>query len=166
MAKDPDDMTDNEIRARIRKLAFRDDENLLQAFTEKLRSGLPPGTGVALRGSVVTDEKYKDSRPFDADGPGTSDLDVTLIGNQVMEYWDKQAFYIPILHTKPLGDKDPACAPGLDPLRRGLQDLVHRPVNFQATANIVLYARDILFDQPYYVLIEPNEKSDSKTADV
>jgi hypothetical protein len=166
MPKDPDDMTSSEIRARIRKLAFADNENLLQTFTHTLQSKLPPGTGVALRGSVVTDEKYKDSRPFDADGPGTSDLDVTLIGDQVMDCWDKDSFYIPKLHTKPLGDQDPGCAPNLDPLRRELQELVHRPVNFQATANIILFARDVLFDQPYYVLIEPNEKSDSKTADV
>jgi hypothetical protein len=166
MPKHPSEMTDDEIRARIRKLAFSNDENLLQAFTEKLRSGLPPGTGIALRGSVVTDERYEDSRPFDADGSGTSDLDVTLIGDQVMECWDEEAFYIPKLHTKPLGDKDPDCARALDPLRRELQALVHRPVNFQATANIVLYARDVLFDQPYYVLIEPDKKSDSETADV
>jgi len=166
MPKDPGDMTDSEIRARIRRLAFADDEKILQEFTEILRSGLPPGTGVALRGSVVTDEKYEDSRPFDADGPRTSDLDVTLIGDQVMEFWEKEAFYIPKLHTKPLGDKDPECAPNLDPLRRTLQALVNRPVNFQATANIILYARDVLFNQPYYVLIEPNEKSDSETADV
>jgi hypothetical protein len=166
MPKDPDDMTDSEIHGRIRKLAFSNDERLLQTFTEILRSGLPPGTGVALRGSVVTDERYEDSRPFDADGPGTSDLDVTLIGNEVMDCWEKDAFYIPGLHTKPLGDKDPGCAPRLDSLRRELQALVHRPVNFQATANIILYARDVLFDQPYYMLIEPEEKSDSKTADV
>ena len=157
MAKHPNEMTDHEVRSRILRLAFRNDEKLLKGFTEKLRAGVPSGTGIALRGSVVTNEKYKDSRPFDADGEGTSDLDVTLIGNQVMEYWDKDGFYIPKLHTKPLGDLDPAIAPALNPLRMQLQEMVKRPVNFQATANIILYARDVLFDQPYYVLIEADQ---------
>ena len=157
MAKDPDEMKDDEIRSRILKLAFHNDEKMLIAFAEKLRAGLPTGTGIALRGSVVTNEKYKDSRPFDADGEGTSDLDVTLIGSQVMECWDKDGFYIPKLHTKPLGDLDPAIAPALNPLRMQLQEMVKRPVNFQATANIILYARDVLFDQPYYVLIEADQ---------
>ena len=60
MAKDPDDMVDEEIRARILKLAFHGDEKLLKAFCEKLRTDLPPGTAVALRGSVVTDERHED----------------------------------------------------------------------------------------------------------
>ena len=159
MPKDPDEMNDHEIRSRILKLAFQDDEKLLQAFVEKLRTGTPSGTGIALRGSVVTNEKYKDSRPFDADGEGTSDLDVTLIGDRVMEYWNKDGFYIPKLHTKPLGDKDPTIAPSLNPLRMQLQEMVKRPVNFQATANIILFARDVLFDQPYFVLVEAEQAS-------
>jgi len=159
MAKDVNEMTDKEVRGRICRLAFRNDEKLLDQFTKKLMSGLPPGTGVALRGSVVTNERYEDSRPFDADGPGTSDLDVTLIGGKVMESWDKDEFYIPRMHTKPVGDTAPHIAPSLDPLRRELQQLVKRPVNFQATANIILYARDVLFGQPYYLLIEPQENS-------
>lgn len=154
MAKDPDQMTDGEVRARILRLAFENSEELLERFCETLRAGLPPGTGVALRGSVITDERYKDSRPFDADGKGTSDLDVTLIGSEVMENWNKDAFYIPKLHTKPLGDEDPSAAPALNPLRAELQQMVKRPVNFQATANIVLFTRDVLFNQPYFTLIE------------
>jgi hypothetical protein len=157
MTKDPIQMTDREVRARIIRLAFKDDEQLLEAFCEKLRAGLPPGTGVALRGSVITDERYKDSQPFDADGKGTSDLDVTLIGTGVMEHWSKDAFYIPKLHTKPLGDKDPDAAPALNSLRKELQQMVGRPVNFQATANIVLFTRDVLFNQPYYTLIEADK---------
>ena len=151
-------MTEKEVRARILRLAFENDEELLKAFSDKLRAGLPPGTGVALRGSVITDERYKDSRPFDADGKGTSDLDVTLIGTEVMEHWNKDSFYIPMLHTKPLGDEDPAIAPALNPLRAELQKMVKRPVNFQATANIVLFARDVLFNQPYFTLIESRDK--------
>lgn len=157
MARDPDQMNDSEIRARILRLAFENDEGLFDRFCQTLRDGLPPGTGVALRGSVVTDERYEDSRPFDADGKGTSDLDVTLIGTAVMELWENGCFYIPKLHTKPLGDKDPDAAPALNPLRIELQQMVQRPVNFQATANFVLFVRDVLFDQPYYTLIESSE---------
>ena len=159
MSKETDQMTDKEIRTRIVRLAFFNDEKLFESFCDNLRSGLPGGTGVALRGSVVTDERYKDSRPFDADGFGTSDLDVTLIGTGIMNVWDSNAFYIPLLHTKPLGDDDPSVAPSLNPLRLELQQMVRRPVNFQATANFVLFIRDVLFDQPYYTLIEPSENT-------
>ena len=44
------------------------------SFCKRLKADLPAGTGVALRGSVVTNKKWEDGRPFDADGEGTSDL--------------------------------------------------------------------------------------------
>jgi hypothetical protein len=122
-----------------------------------MRAELPRGTGVALRGSVITNERWEDGEPFDADGKGSSDLDVTLIGDKVMECWNEEAFYIPALHTKPLGDKDPDIAPALNPLREALQELAGRPVNFQATSNMILFARDVLFNQPYFTLIEAEE---------
>lgn len=159
MAKDVEDMSDDEIRERIIRLGFDGDRRRLDKFCEKLQTDLPKGTGVVLRGSVITAERWKDEAPFDADGPGTSDLDVTLVGSQVKEYWDKEAFYIPALHTKPLGDKDPDIAPLLNPLRTALQQMVGRPVNFQATSNMILFARDVLFDQPYFTLIEPEEEA-------
>jgi hypothetical protein len=159
MAKDVKKMSDDEIRERIIRLGFDGDSQRLDKFCEKLQTDLPRGTGVVLRGSVVTAERWKDEAPFDADGPGTSDLDVTLVGSQVMEYWDKESFYIPALHTKPLGDKDPHIAPGLNPLRTALQQMVGRPVNFQATSNMILFARDVLFDQPYFTLIEAEEEA-------
>ena len=45
-------------------------------------------------------------------------------------------------------------APALNPLREELQKLAERPVNFQATANFILYSRDVLFDEPFYTVIE------------
>jgi hypothetical protein len=159
MAKDTDEMTDQEIRNRIVRLGFKGNEGLLQSFITKLKEGLPAGTGVALRGSVVTNERYEDKREFDADGPGTSDLDVTLIGDEVLKKWNDDAYYIPKLHTKPLCDKDPNIAPDLRPLREELQKMMGRPVNFQATANIILFGRDVLLDQPYFTLIEPGKNS-------
>jgi hypothetical protein len=160
MTKDVKEMTEEEIRERIIALGFGGDVRRLEEFCEKLRAGLPKGTGVALRGSVVTAERWQDGAPFDADGHGTSDLDVTLVGSKVMEYWDEESYYIPALHTKPLGDKDPDIAPGLNPLRCTLQQMVGRPVNFQATSNLILFARDVLFGQPYFTLIEAEEEAE------
>jgi hypothetical protein len=154
MPKDINDMTEREIRERVLLLGFGGDEKLFMAFRKRLEADLPAGTGVALRGSVVTNKRYEDGRPFDADGKGTSDLDVTLVGREVMEYWDPDAFYIPGLHTKPLCDDDPEIATKLNPLRQTLQKLVGRPVNFQATANLILFGRDVLFGEPYFIVTE------------
>jgi hypothetical protein len=159
LSKDAKEMSDKEIRKRIVHLGFGGDEQLLQAFCERLKAQLPEGTAVALRGSAVTNERYEDGGPFDEKGEGTSDLDVTLIGSEVMNYWVKEAFYIPILHTKPLNDKDPDIAPALNPLRQELQQMVKRPVAFQATANFILFIRDVIFNEPYVMLIEAEEKS-------
>lgn len=147
-------MDDEQVEQRIVRLAFDGDALRYREFLAKLKAGLPEGTGVALRGSVVTNKRWKDNRPFDADGRGTSDLDVTLVGAKVMEFWNEDAFYIPLLHTKPLCDEDPGIAQALNPLREELQKLAGRPVNFQATSNLILYARDVLFDEPYRTVIE------------
>jgi hypothetical protein len=147
-------MSDAQVEERIVRLAFDGDALRYREFCAKLKAGLPEGTGFALRGSVVTNKRWEDGEPFDADGRGTSDLDVTLVGDKVMEYWNEDAFYIPLLHTKPLCDEDSETAPALNSLREELQKLAQRPVNFQATANLVLYARDVLFDEPYYTVIE------------
>ena len=157
MPKDAHEMSENEIRARVLTLAFGGDERLFIAFYRKLQQGLPPGTGIVLRGSVVTNLRHEDRTPFDSHGKNTSDLDVTLVGTKVMELWNPDAYYIPGLHTKPLCDKDPNIAPSLNPLRESLQQLVERPVNFQATSSLVLYSREILFGEPYYVVVHPEE---------
>ncbi|HSS19204.1 MAG TPA: hypothetical protein VLL54_03960 [Pyrinomonadaceae bacterium] len=156
---DANDLTDKQLEERIVRLAFDGDALRYREFLAKLKAGLPEGTGVALRGSVVTNKRWKDGEPFDADGRGSSDLDVTLVGNKVMEFWNSAAFYIPTLHTKPLCDEDSGIAPALNPLREELAKLVGRPVNFQATANAILFARDVLFDEPYRMVIEPQETS-------
>jgi hypothetical protein len=154
---DAHEMSEHEVRQRIVSLGFAGDEKLFIAFYRKLQQGLPEGTGIVLRGSVVTNKRHEDGRPFDAEGKGTSDLDVTLVGKKVMQAWDSDAFYIPALHTKPLCDKDPNIATSLNPLRTALQDLVGRPVNFQATANLILYTRDVLFSEAYYVVVPPGD---------
>lgn len=157
MPKDAHEMSENELRARIVTLAFGGDERLFIAFYRKLQHGLPEGTGIVLRGSVVTNERHEDDAPFDSKGKGTSDLDVTLVGTKVMKLWNSDAYYLPGLHTKPLCDADPNIAPSLNSLRESLQQLVGRPVNFQATSSLVLYSRDIILGEPYYVVIHPEE---------
>jgi hypothetical protein len=159
MPKDPYEMNENEVRSRIVTLAFDGDERLFIAFYRKLQQGLPDGTGIVLRGSVVTNQRHEDSTPFDSQGKGTSDIDVTLVGSKVMEAWNSDAYYIPGLHTKPLCDKDPDIAPTLNPLRESLQKLVGRPVNMQATSSLVLYGRDVLFGEPYYVVVPSGEEA-------
>ncbi len=159
MPKDAHEMSENEIRTRILTLAFGGDERLFIAFYRKLQQGLPEGTGIVLRGSVITNKRHEDGAPFDSQGNGTSDLDVTVVGNKVMQAWNSDAYYIPGLHTKPLCDKDPDIAPSLNPLRESLQELVGRPVNVQATSSLVLYGRDVLFGEPYYVVVAPGEEA-------
>lgn len=157
MPKDAYEMDENEIRARIVTLGFGGDERLFIGFYRKLQQGLPEGTGIVLRGSVITNKRHEDGTPFDSQGTGTSDLDVTLVGSKVMEAWSSDAYYIPGLHTKPLCDKDPDIAPSLNPLRESLQKMVGRPVNFQATSSLVLYGRDVLFGEAYYVVVPSGE---------
>ena len=159
MPKDAHEMDANEMHSRVVTLGFDGDERLFIAFYRKLQQGLPEGTGIVLRGSVVTNKRYEDGAPFDANGKYTSDLDVTLVGKTVMSAWVADGYYIPSLHTKPLCDRDPDIAPSLNALRESLQQLVKRPVNFQATSSLILYGRDVLFGEPYYVVVQPGENA-------
>jgi len=159
MPRDAYEMSEAELRSRVITLAFDGDERLFIAFYRKLQQGLPSGTGIILRGSVVTNKRHEDGAPFDSKGRGTSDLDVTLVGRKVMEAWNATAYYIPGLHTRPLSDTAPDVAPSLNPLRESLQQLVQRPVNFQATSSLVLYTRDVLLGEPYYVAVPPGDEA-------
>jgi hypothetical protein len=95
MTKDAYEMDESEIRSRIVTLAFGGDERNFIGFYRKLQQGLPEGTGIVLRGSVITNKRHEDDTPFDSQGKGTSDLDVTLVGSKVMEAWSSDAYYIP-----------------------------------------------------------------------
>ena len=147
-------LTDDELRERIIKLGFSGDPERYDQFVSAFREALPEDVTVVLRGSAVIGVRWEDGAPFDADGPGTSDLDVTLVGGDMQKLWDEGAFYIPKLHTAPLNDDTPHTCPSLVPLRRALCKISGRAVNIQATSSIVQYARDVLFDQPYFTLIE------------
>lgn len=53
-----------------------------------------------------------------------------------------------------MGEDDPDIAPGLLPLREKLMAIVKRPVNIQASREIVLQFRGDLLDQPYLTLLK------------
>src|ERR1041384_1442626 len=133
------EISEEEMCDRCVQLVFGGDKQSFQEFCDVLRAELPPGTGAVIRGSAVTGVRWDDGAPFDADGPGTSDLDLTLIGEAVISLYILDGFYIPLIHSKPLSDKDPDIAPDLIPLREKLQRMVNRPVNIQATRAFVMY---------------------------
>ena len=149
------ELTSDQKRDNVIRLAFAGDENKFREFVDIVRDAIPPGTGVVLRGSAVTGERWKDSAPFDADGPGTSDLDLTLVGgDEVIKFFKVTGFWVPGIHSRPLSDEDPDIAPDLVPLRQRLMAMVRRPVNIQASRDMVLYFRGEIVGQPYLMLIE------------
>ena len=151
-------LTEQDKRANVVRLAFQGDEDRLKEFVEIIRSAIPPDTGVVLRGSAVTGRRWKDGALFDCEGPGTSDLDLTLVGDEVIGFYKVTGFFLPGIHSRPISKDDPDIAPALVPLRERLMDMVRRPVNIQATRDFVMYVRGELLGQPYLVLIEkPHE---------
>jgi hypothetical protein len=107
-----------------------------------------------LRGSAVTGTRWKDGAPFDADGPGTSDLDLTLVGDDAVALFKPTGFFVPGVHSRPISDEDPDIAPSLIPLREALMVMTGRPVNIQASRDVVIQFRGGLLDQPYLTLID------------
>jgi hypothetical protein len=144
-------LTEAKMRERVVRLAFGGDERRLDQFCEEIRHALPPDTAAVLRGSAVTGKRHDDGAPFDADGPGTSDLDLTLVGGEVVGLYT--AFWIPGINSRPLSDKDPDICPALVPLRRRLMGMVGRPVNIQGTRDWIMFVREHLMGQPYLTLV-------------
>jgi hypothetical protein len=147
-------MSDDQMRERLIQLAFGGQPQRFQEFCNVLREELPKNSGAVLRGSAVTGVRWNDGAPFDTEGPGTSDLDLLLIGDEVIGLYTSDGFYIPMIHSKPLCDKDPEIAPGLIPLREKLQAMVNRPVNIQATRDFVRFVREELLGEPHLHLFE------------
>jgi len=73
---------------------------------------------------------------------------------EALVFFKPSGYFVPGVHTRPLSDDDPDIAPDLVPLRRGLMELVKRPVNIQASREIVIQFRGDLLDQPYLILFE------------
>lgn len=147
-------LTDAVKRKNVIRFAFDDDPERFEEFIDVLRAGIPEGTAVVLRGSALTGQRWKDGSPFDAGGPGTSDLDLTLVGEQAIELFTIDGFFVPGIHSRPLSERDPDIAPSLVPLRKDLMALAGRPVNIQASRDIVIAFRGDLLGQPYLTLIE------------
>ena len=151
-AREPEDLTAEEMRANVVRLAFGGDVTEFDRFREIVRQAVPEANAGVLRGSAITGFRWKDGSAFDADGPGTSDLDLTLVGSEVLRYYSIDGYWIPGIHSRPLSEKDPDIAPELVPLRRRLMEMEKRPVNIQGTRDWVQFLRGDVFGQPYLTL--------------
>jgi hypothetical protein len=152
-ASGEDDAGDQDtIRERVIRLAFGDDRDRYDEFVRAIDEATPAGVEVILRGSAVTGHKWHSEEPFDADGPGTSDLDVTFVGGDMVTLF--RDFHIPGVHSAPLSEAHPFASPALGPLRKRLCAMCGRPVNLQATTSLVQFLRDVVMDQPYLVLLQ------------
>src|SRR3954469_6977311 len=151
------ELTQAEKRDNVIRLAFDGDPAKLDRFVQLIKEAIPENTGVVLRGSAVTGYRWKDKAPFDADGPGTSDLDLTLVGHRILEYYKVTGFFVPGVHSRPISKEDPDIAPDLIPLRERLMEMVKRPVNIQGTRDFVMYLRGELIGQPYLTLVEKDD---------
>ena len=145
-----------EIRERVIRLVFGGDSRRYEEFVQVLREAATPGVEVILRGSSVTGHKFGSEEPFDADGPGTSDMDVTFVGGDMVMLF--REFHIPAIHSVPLSEEHPFASPTLAPVRKRLCEMVGRPVNLQATTSLVQGVRDAAMDQPYLVLLKKPEE--------
>jgi hypothetical protein len=140
------------MRGNVIRLAFGNDGARFDEFCRIVREAVPEADAGVLRGSAITGFRWKDNAPFDADGPGTSDLDLTLVGSDVLRYYSIDGYWIPGIHSRPLSDEDPDIAPELVPLRERLMKMVGRPVNIQGTRDWVQYLRGDIMGQPYLTL--------------
>jgi hypothetical protein len=150
-------LTDAQKRDNIVRLVFGGDTERFEQFVRVIREEIPDGTRVVVRGSAVTGRRWKDGAPFDADGVGTSDMDVTLVGDEVIGLFTMTGFFVPGLHSRPLSDEDPDIAPDLVPLRETLMAMTGRPINIQASRELVMQLRGDVLGQPYLTLIEKTE---------
>jgi hypothetical protein len=154
ISSDQQDPSEGEKRTNVIRLVFGGDEEKFRQFCDVVRDAIPLGVGAVVRGSAVTGQRWKDGTPFDADGPGTSDIDLTLVGGEALKLFRLDGFYVPGLHSRPLSDhEDPGIAPELVSLRQKLSQMVGRPVNIQATGDLIMFLRGDLLGQPYLTLV-------------
>lgn len=149
---EPEAPTQEEMRETVIRLAFGGAPAQFERFCAMTRDAVPEAHAGVLRGSAITGFRWKDGAPFDSEGVGTSDLDLTLVGSDVLKYFSATGYWIPGIHSRPMGEDDPDIAPGLVPLREELMAIVHRPVNIQATRDWVQYLRGAVMGQPYLTL--------------
>ena len=97
-------LTDEQKRDNVVRLAFAGQPDRFEEFCRLLRDAVPDGTAVVLRGSAVTGMRWDGQARFDGDGPGTSDLDVTLVGEKCLGLFRLTGFFVPGVHSRPLSD--------------------------------------------------------------
>jgi hypothetical protein len=146
-------LSEQQKRQNVIRLAFDSNVDRFEAFCHAIEDAVPEAERVVLRGSSVTGQRWNDGARFDADGPGTSDLDLTLVGAEVVALFKLTGFFLPGVHSRPLSDDDPDIAPRLIGLRKRLNEMTGRPVNIQATLDFVMYLRGDLLGQPYLTII-------------
>jgi hypothetical protein len=149
-------------RERVIRLAFDNDPRRFEEFLGAIDEATPAGVEVILRGSAVTGHKWKTDEPFDAEGKGTSDLDVTFVGGDMVTLF--QDFHIIGIHSAPLSEAHPFASMALLPLRKRLCAMTGRPVNLQATTSLVQFLRDVVMDQPYLVLLKKPKDGEAEGA--
>ena len=148
------ELTEEEKRENAIRLAFGGDRAKFEEFRRTLAESIPEKTAAVLGGSSVTGHSYKEGIPFDAEGPMTSDLDITLVGPEVIEFFTLEGFWVPGIHSHPVKDGDEEIAPALKPLRRKLQAIAGgRPVTIQATRDFYYWIREHWLGQPYLTLV-------------
>ena len=152
-----DDLTEGDKLENVIRLVFGFDRERFEEFRRVVADAIPKGTTVVLRGSAITGQRWGDGAAFDADGPGTSDVDLTLVGDEAVGLFKLTGFFVPGIHSRPLSDDDLDIAPTLVPLRRRLVEMVGRPVNIQATRDFVMQLRGDLLGQPYLTLIDAQD---------
>jgi hypothetical protein len=149
------ELTDEEMRENVIRLAFNGNREKFEEFCRVLEHHTPANTAAVLGGSSVTGYSHKDGAPFDAHGSMTSDLDITLVGNEVLDLFSLEGFWVPGIHTHPVkeGDDDIA-APELKKLRHKLQIIAGgRAVTIQASRDFYYWIRERLLGQPYLTLV-------------
>src|SRR5689334_163901 len=116
------ELTEEQKHANAIRFAFDGDAQRFQQFVETLAADLPDQTAAGL---------------------GTSDLDLTLVGGELLEHFVLTGFYVPGVHTRPLNDETLDIAPELVPLREKLMEITRgRPVNIQATRDFYVWIRE------------------------
>ena len=154
------ELTEKEKFENALRLGFDGDRERLEEFCRLLADSIPEKTAAVLGGSSVTGHNYKTGQPFDAEGPGTSDLDITLVGPEIVELFTLDGFWVPGIHSHPVKDGDEEIAPALKPLRRGLQEIAGgRPVTINATRDFCVWIREHWLGQPYLTLVGKVDES-------
>lgn len=153
------ELTTGEMRANAIRLAFNGDRERFEEFCRELEQRIPENTAAVLGGSSVMGHSYEGD-PYDAEGPGSSDLDIYLIGMAAIDYFGITGFWIPGIHSHPIKDGDEEIAPALKPLRHRLKEIAGREVTIQASQTFYYWFREVILGQPYLLLAGTLNKDD------